>query len=143
MGRASPLRSAALYFLGVLCWCFVLGTVRVLLLLPVVGIRDAELMQLPVMLAMSAMQARALVRRAASHTHSAVSPSWAAAVGAVALSLMLCAEVTLAALSRGVSHAQPLLRDNERVTGPAYLASLAAFAAAPWYFAMQRVKRAA
>ena len=120
-----------------------LGTVRVLLLLPVVGIRDAELMQLPVIVALSAMQARALVRRAASHTHSAASSSWAAAVGAIALSLMLCTEVTLAALSRGVSPASALLRDKDCVTGPAYLASLAAFAAAPWYCAMQRVKRAA
>ena len=57
------LKSAVLYFAIVFGTGFVLGTARVLGIAPLVGSRAAELAETPVMLAVSVLAARFVVRR--------------------------------------------------------------------------------
>jgi hypothetical protein len=59
------LRTAVLYFVLVFSAGFVLGTVRVLFVVPAIGVRAAELIEMPLMLAIVVVAARFITRRTA------------------------------------------------------------------------------
>ena len=107
---------------------FVLGVGRELWVRPRVGVRAAELLELPLMLVVVFLAARAIDRR------------WLAAhdartrclVGVSALMLLLGAEVGLGMALRGLSVRDALLA-RDPVSGTAYYISLMMFAAMPWY----------
>jgi hypothetical protein len=111
---------------------FVLGALRLSLLVPRVGTRAAELLELPLMLGASALTARHVVRAHADDR----TPTWALGVGGVALALLLGAEVVLGVALRRVSPLQVLF-DHDPISGTAYYASLLVFALFPWWFASQ------
>lgn len=107
---------------------FVLGTLRVLVAAPRLGEIRAVLLELPVMLAASALLARWLVRR-----HAIAGPLQAAAMGAMGFALLIACEAALA-LVLGQSPAQWLAA----VAAPAGLVGLAgqvAFALLPLAYA--------
>lgn len=83
----APLRFAAAYFGTVFVAGFVLGVVRTLWLAPAVGPFAAVALELPLMLAFSAFMAGRLLRR------WPLSRGLAALAGAIALLLLLAAEV--------------------------------------------------
>jgi hypothetical protein len=114
---------AAIYFALVFGAGFVLGSVRVLWLEPQTGIRAAELLEMPVMLAVILAAARFLVRRY---------PVPYLRTGLLALAMLLGAEIVLGVTLRGLS-VQRVLLDRDPVSGAAYYASLAVFALAPWW----------
>jgi len=64
------LRTAAVYFVLVFAAGFLLGTLRVLLVVPVIGTRAAELLEMPLMLAVVAVAARFVTRRFSNSIHS-------------------------------------------------------------------------
>lgn len=119
------LKASLLYFASVFGVGFVLGTVRVLLLVPRLGVRWAELLELPLMLLASFYFARLVVRR--SGRFASVRRL---AIGLTALGFLLAAEIGLTVLVRGQSLAE-YLESRDAVSGVAYLLSLAAFALMP------------
>ena len=129
--RAAPATvgvAALEYFARVFGAGFALGIVRELWVTPRVGVRAAELLELPLMLAAVVLAARAVDRRwlAASGARTRQ------VVGLSALVLLLTAEVGLGMALRGLSVRDALLA-RDPVSGSAYYVSLLIFALMPWY----------
>jgi hypothetical protein len=123
------MRAAAaglLYFLLVFGAGFVLGPIRVLWLVPRLGTRTAELLEMPIMLAVIVAAARWLVRRLAVPPD----PRQRLVMGAFALALLLVAEFTLVLRLRGLSIAD-YLATLDPVSGSAFFALQAAMAVMP------------
>lgn len=115
------LKAAALYFALVFCTGFLLGTIRVLLVVPRLGIRNAELLEQPLMLIAVFVAAKWIVRRLARGLTNIETLF----IGLVAVSVMLSAEVLVALLL------QPN-RPRDSVSGGAYFIMLGLFAVMPW-----------
>lgn len=130
------LRAAAVYFLCAFGAGFVLGALRVTLLVPRLGARTAELLELPVMVAIVVVVARWRVRRT-----PAWSPARQLAVGWLAWILLLLAEFALAALLSGRSPRE-VLAAHDPVAAVAYYMATGVFALAPWAVARRRTRRA-
>lgn len=96
-------RAGCLYFAIAFAAGFLLGTLRVLFLAPRLGEMPATLLELPVMLALGWLAAGRLVARL--HRPS---PTRRAAMGAIALGLLLAAEAALGILAFGRSLAAHL-----------------------------------
>jgi hypothetical protein len=123
-------RTAAFYFLLVFSAGFLLGTVRVLLIVPAIGTRAAELLEMPLMLVIVALAARFITRRPrASHSRA----HWLL-VGAIAFALVLCADVSVGVTLRGMTVWQALF-ERDSIAGIAYYLALGFLAVAPWLFA--------
>jgi hypothetical protein len=122
----ATLGNAALYFACVFGAGFVLGALRVTWLVPLVGDRFAELMEMPVMLAVIVAAARWVVRRFAVPA----TPARRLGMGGVALGLMLVFEFTLVLWLRGMSIGD-YLAGRDPVSGTAYYLLLGVFAAMP------------
>lgn len=95
MSRPSALRLGGLYFLIVFAIGFMLGTIRTVALAPSLGEISATLIELPVMLAASWFVCGWLLKR------TPLRASAAAAMGTVALVLLLIAEAMLSILAFG------------------------------------------
>jgi hypothetical protein len=109
---------------------FVLGTVRVLWIVPRFGVRAAELMETPIMLAAVILSARWTVRRLALPPK----PSLRLGVGLVALGLLLLAELTVVLWMRGLT-IREYVANRDPVAGAVYVAMLLVFAAMPLFVA--------
>lgn len=120
------LRGGCLYFALVFGAGFLLGTARVTLLVPRLGVRTAELLEMPVMLLVVIAAARYANRRFLD----AVSFLGRLRAGLVALSLLVVAELFLAVgLSGGSLGSYVTSRDP--VSGTVYLLMLVLFAVMP------------
>lgn len=120
------LQAAVLYFLLVFGAGFVLGTVRVLFLVPLLGERAAELLEMPLMLGVIVAAARWTVRRRLDDPRLAAALS----VGFLAMGLVLSADLVVGMWLRGMSATEVFL-DRDPVSGAAYYASLLFFAVMP------------
>jgi hypothetical protein len=105
---------------------FLLGTVRVLWLVPQIGARAAELAELPVMVLVSFLAARWVTAR------FSVPPAAGArlAVGTLALACLLVLEFTVVPWLQGIP-LRDALAGRDPVSGAAYAASLLLFALMP------------
>jgi hypothetical protein len=120
------LKAGALYFTLVFGAGFVLGSIRVLWLVPRTGERTAELMETPIMLVVTILAARwVAARQALPH-----SPVLRLGVGCVALGLLLLAEFTLVLGLRGLTISE-YLASRDPVSGAVYVAMLGVFALMP------------
>ncbi len=120
------LRPALWYFALVFGTGFVLGSVRVPFLVPRLGERWAELLEMPLMFVAIVLAARWVVRR-----FDLPREGWTrAAVGASALACLVGAELLLAVVLAGRSVAA-YLASRDPVSGSVYLAMLGVFAAMP------------
>lgn len=120
------LGAGATYFGVVFAVGFVLGTIRVLLLVPTFGERVAELAETPFMVLASYLAARGVVRRLAVPDHRAQR----LAMGITALALLLLAESLVALWVRGVSLAE-YVGGRDPIAGSAYTLALLLFALMP------------
>ena len=120
------LKASLLYFALVFGAGFVLGPIRILWLVPRVGTRTAELMEMPIMLAVTFLAARWTVRRLD------VPPTTSSrrGMGCLALGLMLMAEFTLVLTLRGLT-IREYFASRDAVSGTAYYLSLLLFAVMP------------
>jgi hypothetical protein len=125
-GRPAWLRAGLAYFGWVFAAGFLLGTVRVPLLVPRLGERWAELLEMPVMALVIVLVARHVVRRFALPPR----PGPRLAAGALALALLVGAELGLAALLSGGSVAG-YLAGRDPVSGSVYALMLLVYAAMP------------
>lgn len=124
-GSLPIIKAGLLYFLTVFGAGFALAFIRIPILVPHFGVRSAELMEIPVMLAVIYWASRRLVRR-----HPELCWRACLAAGMVALLLLVGAElgVAYALGSRSVSQ---YIASRDPVSGSVYLASLLVFAVAP------------
>ena len=119
--------AGVVYFLAVFGAGFVLGPIRVLWLVPRVGVRTAELLEMPIMLLVIVLAARWIARRFAVPSATATRFG----MGLVALALLLTAEFMLVLWLQGMT-VREYLAARDPVSGAVYLAMLSVFAAMPW-----------
>lgn len=123
----SPSLNAALtYFALTFGAGFVLGAIRVPLVVPRLGVRLAELIEMPLMLVVIVLAARYVVRRFSLPLRASVRLF----VGGLALALLVAAELVLVAAFSGQSLAQ-YIAGRDSVSGSVYLAMLVVFALMP------------
>lgn len=127
------LKPAVIYFLLVFGTGFVLGTIRVLLVVPLLGERTAELLEMPLMLIAIVVAAHWVNRRLLSHTGSSTTLS----IGLIAMGLVLTADLVVGVALRGMSPGEALFH-RDPVSGTAYYLSLLLFAAMPWLLSRHR-----
>lgn len=121
------LKPGLVYFLLVFGTGFVLGTVRVLLVVPLVDHRTAELLEMPLMLLATVLAARWTIRRFPEPRTSSARLS----IGGIALGLMLAGELAVGIELRGMTASEVIL-NRDPVAGTAYYVSLILFAIMPW-----------
>lgn len=117
--------SSLSYFGIVFLAGFVLGIARVLWLVPWLGERRAELLEMPVMLVVTYVSSGYIINR--FHLPNVKS---AAIVGVVALILLLALEFTLVLELRGLSVTE-YLQSRDPLSSAAYAFSLLVFGALP------------
>jgi hypothetical protein len=119
-------KAGVLYFAVVFAVGFVLGAIRTLWFVPRVGARTAELMEMPIMLAVTIVAARWTVLRLS------VPMMWSARLrmGCIALVLMLIAEFGFVLWIRGLS-VKKYFATRDPVSGAAYYLLLIVFAIMP------------
>jgi hypothetical protein len=120
------LKAGVLYFALAFGAGFVLGTVRVLWIVPSFGTRTAELMEAPLMLGVTLLAARWVVRRLSLPPGAATRLP----VGLAALAFLLGAEFTVVLAIRGLTFRE-YLASRDPVAGTVYIVMLAIFAVMP------------
>ena len=125
--------AAATYFGIVFGVGFVLGVIRMLWIVPWLGERNAELLETPLMLVALVLAARFVVRRLQRPSNRE-----RLAVGCLALSCLLVAEVGVVLLVRGQSVGE-FAASRDPVSGSVYLCALVVFALAPSFVLRERV----
>jgi hypothetical protein len=123
------LKAGAVYFALVFGTGFALGTIRTLWIVPRLGIRTAELMEAPFMLAAIWLAGGWIERRFSLGK----GPANQVAVGVFALALLLAAEITMGIAVQGLSLLKVFTK-HDPVSGSVYYALLGVFAAMPWLF---------
>ncbi len=119
------LRLAVAYAAIVYVAGFILGFLRVVFLVPIIGMRYAELCELPLMLCVCYLAAQKIALWCDS-------PSQAVRVGWVACGMLLAAEVGMAAAIFGKSIWEALVQ-KDPISGTAYYLALLVFGALPGY----------
>ena len=124
------LKTGVIYFALVFSAGFVLGAIRTLWVVPRVGTRTAELMEMPIMLVVTIVAARWIVRHFAIPYVS----SARLGMGGIGLSLLLVAEFGLVPWLRGIS-IREYLATRDPVSGTVYYLLLGVFAIMPLFVA--------
>jgi hypothetical protein len=122
------LKSGALYFALVFGAGFVLGTIRVLLVVPRIATRTAELIETPVMILVSFIAARWTIRPLVAQPTT----TERIAIGFVALALLVIAEFTFAIWFQDLTISE-YLASRDPVAGTAYVIALGLFAVMPLF----------
>jgi hypothetical protein len=120
------LKGGVLYFAAVFGAGFVLGPIRMVWVVPRLGARMAELLEAPIMLVITFVAARWIVRRLAVPP----TPSGRLGMGGIGLGLMLIAEFTLVLWLRGLS-IRDYIAGRDPVAATVYYATLGAFGILP------------
>lgn len=130
---SKTLRTAVVYFALVFGAGFLLGSIRVAFVVPRIGERYAELVEMPLMFLAIYFASRYVLRRRDEKTDSA----GLIAVGVIALLLLVGAELLFAAVlaGRGIGE---YISSRDRVSGGVYLVMLVVFAGMPWLQARRR-----
>ena len=135
----NPIRIAmagVVYFTLVFGAGFILGSIRVPFLVPRLGERIAELIEMPFMFVVVLFSARFIIRRFALPTATSVRLG----VGLVALGLLLTAELFLAVALQSRSLGE-YIASRDRVSGSVYLAMLVLFSVMPLILARAQLAR--
>ena len=120
------LKAGALYFGLVFGAGFILGPIRIIWVVPLVGARVAELMELPIMLVITVVAARWVIRRYGIPS----TLSSRLGMGCMALSLLLIAEFGLVLRLRGLSM-EEYFAATDPISGVAFLVMQGIFASVP------------
>ena len=127
------IKAGLAYFALVMGAGFLLGMVRVPFLVPRLGERVAELIEMPLMFVVIGLSARFVVKRFALPPTASVRLQ----VGFLALALAVCAELLLAMALQGQS-LRAYIASRDPVSGSVYLAMLGLFAFMPLILARKR-----
>jgi hypothetical protein len=122
----------AVYFALVFGVGFLLGIVRVLVLVPSLGERWAELAEMPLMLIAIIFAARFVVRRFPATQRASYLVS-----GGIALVLLVVVELSVVLAIRGLTISR-YFAERDPVAGSVYVAMLVVFALMPWLLGGKR-----
>ena len=122
------LRGSTAYFAIVFGAGFILGPIRILWAVPRFGERNAELMETPIMLLVIVFAALAVKPLCEGR------PGIALTIGAVALALLVTAELSAVMRLRALT-LDEYVANRDPVSGSVYLAMLVVFALMPWLVA--------
>ena len=119
-------KAGSLYFMLVFAVGFVLGTIRTLWVVPMLGARSAELIEEPIMFGVSIIAAHRVIR------WLQFPPDYARrlAFGCVALGLMLLVDFTFVLWIRGLT-LREYFATRDPISGAGYFLTLVAFAIMP------------
>ena len=120
------------YFSLVFGGGFLLGIVRVLALVPRLGERWAELVEMPLMFVAIVLSARFVVRRFPATQRASYLVS-----GGIALLLLVVVELSVVLAIRGMSISQ-YFAERDPVAGSVYVVMLVIFAVMPWLLGGRR-----
>ena len=123
---APAIKAGLCYFALTFGAGFVLGPLRMLVLVPRIGARAAELAELPVMIVVTWLAARWTIRR----FHVPSSTRLRLVMGALAFALLLAAEFSLVLPLRGLTLEQ-YFATRDPVSGIAFYAALVLLALMP------------
>lgn len=123
------------YFVLVFLSGFMLGVVRVLLLVPQLGERYAELVEMPLMMVVIYFSARLIVYR----FPALPSLSGYLIIGLIAMALLLLIEFTFVLSLREISLAD-YLASRDAVSGTAYALSLGVYLVMPFILATKKTR---
>jgi hypothetical protein len=127
MSVQQNLKAGIAYFALVFGTGFALGTVRTLWIVPRIGVRNAELLESPLMLVAIVFAAGwtgRLIGNSGGSTSRLV-------VGVLALAMLLAAEVAMGMTLQGLSFVEVFTK-HDPVSGTVYYALLGVFASMPW-----------
>ena len=127
----NSLKVGGSYFALVFGTGFLLGVLRVPFLVPRLGVRTAELIEMPLMFVAILFAARYVVRR------FALKSSERLVAGLIALVLLVAAELTLATVLQRQSLAA-YIASRDPISGSVYLLMLGVFALMPNLLSRQR-----
>jgi hypothetical protein len=122
------LKASSLYFALVFAVGFVLGTIRTLWVVPILGARTAELIEEPIMFGVSILAARWVVRK----LRFPINRGRRLALGCGALGFMLLVEFTFVLWIRRLT-LREYFAARDPISGTAYFLTLAAFAFMPLF----------
>jgi len=122
-----------MYFVLVFSVGFVLGVARVTFLVPRLGERWAELLEMPLMGVAIWIAARFVVRRYA--LPAVPGARWS--MGVAGLALLVAAELGLALVLQGRTLVE-YIGSRDPISGSVYIGMLLVFAAAPWLLTRAR-----
>jgi hypothetical protein len=123
---STTIRAALVYFAIVLGTGFGLGVFRVPLLVPRIGERWAELVEMPIMAAVIFFAAGYVLRR----FPEICSPGWSLVAGLLALALSVTAELGLAVVLQNQTLAE-FIKSRDKISGSVYIGLLLVFAVMP------------
>ncbi len=124
------IKMAVVYFAIVFATGFAFGVLRVMFFEPHLGIRRAQLLEMPLMFAVMVLTAVRLFRRGKDQ----YSPAELFAIGGLALGLLVAAELIGVLALRGISISQ-YIAEQDSVSGTVYGFMLLLFAVMPWLVA--------
>jgi len=122
----TTIRAALVYFAIVLGTGFMLGVFRVPILVPRIGERWAELVEMPIMASVIFFAAGYVLRR----FPEICSPGRSLVAGILALALSVTAELGLAVVLQNQTLAD-FIRSRDKISGSVYIALLLVFAVMP------------
>ena len=123
----NTLKLSIVYFALIFGTGFMLGTIRVLWIVPKIGVRTAELIEMLPMFVVIILSARWINQ----HFADADSISTRLKIGFLALSFLLVAEIVLGMSLQGASISEVLL-NHDPISGTVYYVMLILFALMPW-----------
>jgi len=126
----NTLKPAIAYFALVFGIGFMLGTIRILWIVPSIGVRTAELIEMLPMFVAILLSARWINQ----HFADVDNISTRLKIGFLAMSFLLGAEIALGVGLQGASISEVLL-NHDPVSGTVYYAMLILFALMPWLLA--------
>ncbi len=121
------LKNGLIYFLLVFGVGFILGPIRILWLVPRLGERSAELIEMPFMLAAIILIARWMIRRFQIPAETSVRLG----MGFLAVVLLISVEFTMVLRLRGLTLEQ-YFQSRDPISGTVYYLMLVVFALMPW-----------
>lgn len=124
--KTGAVLSGLRYFVLVFGAGFLFALIRIPFLVPRLGERWAELIEMPFMLAVIVIAARHVVRRAPLRS---AAEAWVA--GGIGLALLLAAEVLVGVVFGNATSLRDYIAHRDPVSGSAYLLMLGVFAAMP------------
>lgn len=123
------LKAAGIYFAVVFAIGFVLGVIRVLWVVPLLGIRNAELLEQPLMLIAVFLTARWVIHQFGGK----LSQAGILSIGLIAFGILILTEVIVALFLQPV-------RGGDTISGVAYLLNLGMFALMPWLVSSWKIR---